>query len=100
MAHSAVCLQVLEFVDEHGNEVLNLGSFTLLPEHVVRLILSREDLRADEFTKFQVSMAPRLTRAHQERRISHPGSDVRYALVALALASIWFREQQHTAGQR
>lgn len=64
MAHSAACfwlaLQVLEFVDEHGNEVLNLGSFTLLPEHVVRLILSREDLRADEFTKFQVSMAPRL----------------------------------------
>ncbi|KAJ6645990.1 Serine-enriched protein [Pseudolycoriella hygida] len=45
--------KVLEFVDEHGNEVLNLGSFTLLPEHVVRLILSREDSRADEFTKFQ-----------------------------------------------
>lgn len=49
-------LQVLEFVDEHGNEVLNLGSFTLLPQHVVRLILSREELRADEFTKFQVSI--------------------------------------------
>jgi hypothetical protein len=47
--------QVLEFVDEHGNEVLNLGSFTLLPQHVVRLILAREELRADEFTKFQVS---------------------------------------------
>lgn len=47
-------LQVLEFVDEHGNEVLNLGSFTLLPQHVVRLILAREELRADEFTKYQV----------------------------------------------
>lgn len=47
-------IQVLEFVDEHGNEVLNLGSFTLLPQHVVRLILAREELRADEFTKFQV----------------------------------------------
>jgi len=47
--------QVLEFVDEHGNEVLNLGSFTLLPQHVVRLILAREELRADEFTKFQVN---------------------------------------------
>lgn len=46
--------QVLEFVDEHGNEVLNLGSFTLLPQHVVRLILARDELRADEFTKFQV----------------------------------------------
>ncbi|KAH9635991.1 hypothetical protein HF086_005843 [Spodoptera exigua] len=45
--------KVLEFVDEHGNEVLNLGSFTLLPQHVVRLILARDELRADEFTKFQ-----------------------------------------------
>ena len=41
-------------MDEHGNEVLNLGSFTLLPQHVVRLILARDELRADEFTKFQV----------------------------------------------
>lgn len=45
----------MEFVDEHGTEVLNLGSFTLLPQHVVRLILCREELKADEFTKFQVS---------------------------------------------
>ncbi|KAL6423577.1 Serine-enriched protein [Formica fusca] len=48
--------RVLEFVDEHGNEVLNLGSFTLLPQHVVRLILAREELRADEFTKFQAAL--------------------------------------------
>ena len=40
-------------MDLHGNEVLNLGSFTLLPQHVVRLILARE-LKADEVTKFQV----------------------------------------------
>jgi hypothetical protein len=46
---------VLEFVDEHGNAVLNMGSFALLPQHVVRLILAREDLKADEFSKFQVS---------------------------------------------
>ena len=45
---------MLEFVDNHGNEVLDLGSFTLLPEHVVRLILAREELQADEFSKFQV----------------------------------------------
>ena len=45
---------MLEFVDEHGNEVLNLGSFALLPQHVVRLILAREELKADEFSKFQV----------------------------------------------
>lgn len=41
-------------MDNHGNEVLSLGSFALLPEHVVRLILSREELTADELTKFQV----------------------------------------------
>lgn len=34
--------------------VLNLGSFTLLPQHVVRLVLCRDELKADEFTKFQV----------------------------------------------
>ena len=48
--------KVLEFVDEHGNDVLNLGSFTLLPQHVVRLILAREELRADEATKFQAAL--------------------------------------------
>lgn len=48
--------RVLEFVDKHGNEVLSLGSFALLPEHVVRLILSREELKADELTKFQAAM--------------------------------------------
>ena len=45
--------RVLEFVDHHGNDVLQLGSFAMLPEHVVRLILSREELKADELTKFQ-----------------------------------------------
>jgi len=40
----------------HGTEVLNLGSFTLLPQHVVRLILVREELKADEFTKFQAAL--------------------------------------------
>jgi len=39
-----------------GTEVLNLGSFTLLPQHVVRLILAREELRAEEFTKFQAAL--------------------------------------------
>ncbi|XP_011500045.1 PREDICTED: serine-enriched protein isoform X3 [Ceratosolen solmsi marchali] len=48
--------KVLEFVDERGNEVLNLGSFTLLPQHVVRLILARDELHADEFTKFQAAL--------------------------------------------
>ena len=33
--------QVIQYVDRYGNEVLSLGSFTLLPYHVVHLILSR-----------------------------------------------------------
>jgi hypothetical protein len=41
---------------QKGNEVLNLGSFTLLPQHVVRLILARDELQADEFTKFQAAL--------------------------------------------
>ncbi|UYV81643.1 hypothetical protein LAZ67_20001774 [Cordylochernes scorpioides] len=53
---AAEIVSVLEYVDHHGNEVLSLGSFALLPEHVVRLILSREELRADELTKFQAAV--------------------------------------------
>ena len=33
-----------------------MGSFALLPLHVVRLILMREELKADEFSKFQVKL--------------------------------------------
>ena len=64
--------QVLEFVDKHGNEVLSLGSFALLPEHVVRLILSREELKADELHKFQAAL-------HWSQRYCDggPGSDLR-----------------------
>jgi len=36
--------------------VLNLASFALLPQHVVRLILAREELKADEFSKFQAAL--------------------------------------------
>ncbi|CAN7996840.1 unnamed protein product [Ixodes hexagonus] len=53
---NSIVSKVLEFVDNHGNEVLSLGSFALLPEHVVRLILSREELTADELTKFQAAV--------------------------------------------
>lgn len=37
--------------------MLSLGSFALLPEHVVRLILSREELKADELVKFHAALA-------------------------------------------
>lgn len=43
---------MLEFVDSHANEVFKLNAFGLLPDHVVRLILARESLKADELIKF------------------------------------------------
>ena len=51
-----VLLKVLVFIDSHGNSVLSLGSFTQLPQHVVSLILCREELRAEEFYKFQAAL--------------------------------------------
>lgn len=43
---------MLEFVDSHANEIFKLNAFGLLPEHVVRLILARDGLQADEFVKY------------------------------------------------
>jgi hypothetical protein len=34
-------VEVLDFVDENGNEVLQLGSIVKLAEKTIRLILSR-----------------------------------------------------------
>ena len=48
--------KVLVFIDSHGNSVLNTGSFTQLPYHVVCLILAREELRAEELYKFQAAL--------------------------------------------
>ena len=45
--------KMLEFVDSHAEVVLNLGSFATLPQHVVRIILGREELLASEETKFE-----------------------------------------------
>lgn len=47
--------KMLEFVDHHAEVVLNLGSFATLPQHVVRIILGREELLASEQTKFEAS---------------------------------------------
>ena len=47
--------KMLEFVDQHAEVVLNLGSFATLPQHVVRIILGREELLASEETKFEAA---------------------------------------------
>lgn len=43
---------MLEFVDTHADEIFKLNAFGLLPEHVVRLILARDGLQADEQAKY------------------------------------------------
>ena len=46
----------MEYVDEHGEAVLRFPAFLTLPQHVVRLILSRDELQADELCKFQAAL--------------------------------------------
>ena len=38
----------MEFIDRNGDEVLSLPSFSILPKHVVQLIISRESLAVSE----------------------------------------------------
>ena len=47
--------KMLEFVDAHAEVVLSLGSFSTLPQHVVRIVLGREELLASEETKFEAA---------------------------------------------
>ena len=47
--------KMLEFVDHHAEVVLSLGSFATLPQHVVRIVLGREELLASEETKFEAA---------------------------------------------
>lgn len=39
-------------MDTHADEIFKLNAFGLLPEHVVRLILARDGLKADEEVKY------------------------------------------------
>lgn len=51
-----VVQRMFEFVDQNASAILSLGAFYALPQHVVRIILSREDLRATELEKFEASL--------------------------------------------
>lgn len=48
-------MQVLDFVDQHGDDVLQLSEFVHLPRHVVELILSREELDATDLNKYRAA---------------------------------------------
>ena len=47
--------KMLEYVDRNAEVVLNQLAFSSLPQHVVRLVLRREELQACEETKFEAS---------------------------------------------
>ena len=46
--------QVLHFVDGFGNNFLQLGAIVKISETMIKRILARQTLQADEFAKFQV----------------------------------------------
>ena len=47
--------KMFEFVDRNAEKILSLGAFQQLPQHVVRIVLGREELQAQEITKFQAA---------------------------------------------
>lgn len=47
--------KMFEFVDQNAEAILCLGAFSLLPQHVVRIVLGREELQASETTKFNAA---------------------------------------------
>jgi hypothetical protein len=47
--------KMFEFVDRNAEKILSLGAFQQLPQHVVRIVLGREELQAMEVTKFNAA---------------------------------------------
>lgn len=47
--------KMFEFVDVNAEKILSLGAFQQLPQHVVRIVLGREELQAMEVTKFNAA---------------------------------------------
>ena len=47
--------KMFEFVDVNAEKILSLGAFQQLPQHVVRIVLGRDELQAREVTKFNAA---------------------------------------------
>ena len=47
--------KILEFVDVNADEILRLKEILSLPQHVMRIVLSREELKTSEATKFEAA---------------------------------------------
>ena len=50
-----VVQKIFEFVDNNAESILTLRAFLTLPQHVVRIVLGREELKASEITKFDTA---------------------------------------------
>lgn len=44
--------KIFEYVDQNAEEILGQKNFLVLPQHIVRLVLGRDELKASEMTKF------------------------------------------------
>lgn len=47
--------KIFEFVDANAEAILQLRAFLTLPQHVVRIVMTREELAASEMTKFEAA---------------------------------------------
>lgn len=73
--------KMFEFVDQHAEAILALGAFSFLPQHVVRIVLGRDELQATEQSKFEAAIrwCTRYCEEHQDvplRQAFEPFVDV------------------------
>ena len=47
--------KILEYVDIHAEDILAMEDFANLPQHIVRIVLGREELKASESLKFDAA---------------------------------------------
>ncbi len=47
--------KIFEYVDSHAEDILSMEDFANLPQHIVRIVLGREELKAAESLKFDAA---------------------------------------------
>lgn len=64
--------KILEFVDVNAKAIFSLEDFVNLPQHIVRIVLGREELKASEIEKFETAYRWSLRYCQ-----SYPASDIK-----------------------
>ena len=64
--------KMFEFVDQNAEVILSLGVFSTLPQHVVRIVLGREELQASELVKFNAAFRWSLRHCDDHPTVSLP----------------------------